>query len=235
VIDWLAWCGIPLGVLLSLSLAYWFLTRMRWVQGPAGVAAMAALLPFAVHSLLEYPFAYTYFLVSAGVLAGMVEARLLQPSMPGRLPRRLALAGSLALGGLGLGITYEYIQAEEEFRVVRFSNMRVGTIPEGHSSPNIHVLTQLGAMLRAGWIEAKPGMDSEDIRLLRHVARRFPYGALGYRYALAMALNGDPDGAAVQMRVMRGMYGEKYYQGLVYDLTGPQTARYPQLKAVRLP
>lgn len=235
VIDWLAWCGIPLGLLLSLALAYWFMTRMKRVQGPAGVAAMAALLPFAVHSLLEYPFAYTYFLVSAGVLAGMVEARLLQPHMPGRLSRRLALAGSLTLGVLGLGITYEYIQAEEEFRVVRFSNMRIGAIPEGHSSPNIHVLTQLGAMLRAGWIEAKPGMDSEDIRLLHHVARRFPYGALGYRYALAMALNGDPDGAAQQMRVMRGMYGERYYQGLAYDLTGPQTARYPQLKAVRLP
>lgn len=234
VLDLVAWCGIPLGLLLSGLLVYWFLTRLTRVRGTTATAAMAALLPFAVHSLLEFPFAYSYFLVTAGVLAGVVEAHMGAPRYTVCLPSRLVVAILLALGFLGVTMAYDYVKAEEEFRVVRFSNMRVGSIPEGHSSPTLHALTQLDAMLTAGWIEARPGMSASELLLLKQVALRFPYGALGYRYAVALALNGDPAGAARQMRVMRGMYGEEYYQGLISDLMGPQAERYPQLLAVPL-
>lgn len=234
VLDLLAWCGIPIGLALVLALAYWFLTRLRWVTDPAGVAAMAALLPLAVHSQLEYPFAYGYFLVTGGVLAGVVEASVRTKAKFWRMPARLLAGIAVVLGTLGAYASYEYILAEEDFRVVRFNGLRFGSIPVGYAAPELHLLTQLGAMLAAGRMEVRRGMSVEEIDLLRKVALRFPYGALGYKFAQALALNGDPEGATRQMKIMHGMYGPRYYAGLVQELRDLQKSKYPEFGKVHL-
>lgn len=229
VLDVLAWCGIPLGTALILALAGWFVFRIRQVSNVAGVAAMAAMLPMVIHSQLEFPFAYAYFLVNAGLLAGVVEADT-QTSSTLRcpMPDRLLTTMAVALGVLGLYTSYEYIKVEEDFRVVRFEGLRIGSTSIDYHPPSIHVLTQLGAMLQAARVQPRPGMESQEIELLRKVALRFPYGALGYRYALALALNGDPVGATKQLKTLRGMYGPRYYTGLIQDIREKQT-RYPEL------
>ena len=234
VLDLTAWCGIPLGIAITLALAYWLLTRLRRVQGTTGIAAMAALLPFTVHSLLEFPFAYGYFLAAAGILIGLVEAHLDRPPQTAPVSSRTALICAALYAALGLVITHDYIGAEKEFAVVRFNGMRIGKVPPDHEFPKILVLNQLDAMLRAGWLEPTPGMPAQQIELLRKVAKRFPYGALGYHYALALALNGNPAAAAEQLRVMHGMYGDGYYQALLLALQNLQMTRYPQLRALGL-
>jgi O-antigen ligase len=74
ILDVIAWNGVPLGILMTVVCAYWFFTRMRAANQLTAVYGMACLLPVAVHSMVEYPFAYSYFLVCAGLMAGIVEA-----------------------------------------------------------------------------------------------------------------------------------------------------------------
>jgi len=84
-------------------------------------------------------------------------------------------------------------------------------------------------MLDAAHADIRPGMSPEQLDSLATVARHFPYGALGYRYALALALNGRVDAALVQLRTMRATYGEGYFRTLVDDLED-RALRFPELR-----
>lgn len=232
VLDVVAWTGIPMGLLLVGACAYWFISRMRRAVGSDAVYAMAGLIPIVTHSMLEYPFAYAYFLVAAGFLVGIVEK-----SYPRQLKFRIKKAFLLPLllvftlaGGRAI---YEYMLVEEDFRVVRFQNMRIGQTPPDYVAPqNIWLLSHEGAMLKAARINPQRGMSNEEIDLLRMAALRFPYGSLGLRYVMALGLNGDPRGATQFMRVLYGMYGPSYYRAAVAVLRESQANEFPELAAV---
>lgn len=234
VLDILAWNGVPLGLVLTAACAYWFVSRMHGAMRSSAIYAMACLLPIAVHSMVEYPFAYSYFLLTAGLMVGIVEA-----SHRGihtiRLNLRWVGCALAAWFVLGSYMVYEYLLIEEDFRIVRFENLRIGQTPAEYKVPDVWMFSHMASMLKAGRQQALPGMKPDDLENLRKASLRFPYGALGLRYALALGLNGDPAGATRQMAVVRGMYGEYYYQAAVSALRALQQEKYPELSKVVTP
>ncbi|MEO8390294.1 MAG: Wzy polymerase domain-containing protein [Polaromonas sp.] len=233
VLDLLAWNGVPLGALLTAAIAWWFAKRIKMAKDSNAVYAMAVLLPVAIHSMVEFPFAYSYFLLAAGLMVGVVEG-----SLPDQKTKRLDLRWVGAALGiwfvLGTYMVYEYFLIEEDFRVVRFENLRVGKTPADYEVPHIWMLSHMGSMLNAGRQQPTPGMNEQDIENLRKTSLRFPYGALAVRYALALGLNGDPEGATREMAVIRGMYGAFYYQAAV-DVLRERQQQYPELAKVLTP
>lgn len=234
VLDMLAWNGVPLGLLFTAAIAYWFITRMVRVRGATGVYAMAGLLPFAVHSMVEYPFAYAYFLLTAGFLIGMVEACTPCTKV---IKLNLWMSRSVLIVWTVVGsfLMVEYFSVEEDFRVVRFENLKIGQTPTDYEQPKIWMLSQMAALLKALRFVPTTGMSPESLEDLRHVAHRVPMGPVNLRYAMALALNNDPAGAALEMRLIRSMYGEAYYQRAKSTLRGYAKEKYPQLSAVDLP
>ena len=164
--------------------------------------------------------------MTAGVLVGIVEVSV------GTRRKRIGVSvvGPLLAGLITLCsiVAYEYLQVEEDFRVARFANMRIGRVPEGFVYSEIHVLTQMGEMLEASRMRPHPGMPPEDIALLKRVANRFPYGALTYRYVEALALNDRIDAAKEELLVLRGLYGPEYYQAIRVEIT-ERGSDYPTL------
>lgn len=231
VLDLMAWTGVPLGLLFVALVGWWLLSRAAAVKEPAAVAAIAGLLPLTVHSQVEFPFAYAYFLVAAGLLIGIVEAH--HPAARAHasaLQRRWMVALAIPWTVAGAWVCYEYLLVEEDFRVVRFENLRIGQTSSAYEIPRIVLLGNLGEMLHAARIRPQPGMTPREIERLRKVALRFPWGALHLRYAYALALNGDPTGAALHMRVVRGMFGAEFFAAAKQELQGMQQ-RYPDVSA----
>lgn len=234
VLDLMVWCGIPIGLLLTGVMVYWGISRMRAVQKPGAVLAMAALLPIAVHSMLEFPFAYAYFLISAGFFIGIVEAAHV-PAKAVTVRTRwlwIVLGVWASLGGY---MTYEYLLIEEDFRIVRFENMHVGATPANYEVPHVWMLSHMAAMLQAARQIPKPDMPKTDLENLRKVSDRFAYGAIRFKYAQALGLNGDPAGATKQMQIIHGMYGDFFYRACKDELTRLATDKYPQLAQIALP
>ena len=233
VMDILAWNGLPLGLLLTGAILYWFVTRAFAARRVDAIYAMACLLPVAVHSMLEYPFAYAYFLIASGFMVGVVEAA----SSP---LKTIKFNIRWAWGFLGLWVSvssylaYEYFLIEEDFRVVRFENLKIGQTPSSYEVPDVWMISHMATMLKAARLRAYPGMSSEEIEMLRASSARFAYGALRFRYAQALALNGDLKGAVSQMATIRGMYGEAYYAGCKAALR-EQSGQYPLFATLLLP
>lgn len=233
VLDLLAWAGLPIGMALVGIGTYWFVTRMARVCQPVAIYAMATLLPFAVHSLLEFPFAYGYFLLWAGLMVGVVEATLSREQAV--LIRKCWLGTAfVALVVVGGALAREYLLIEEDFRIVRFENMRIGATEASYEAPDIWINTQMAAMLHASRQRAKPGMTPAEIDNLRRVALRFPWGALTFRYAMALGLNNDLDGANKMMELIHSMYGTTFYNVVRQELEEMKQT-YPQLDMVHAP
>lgn len=233
LLDLAVFIGVP-GALLVAALALgWLVKRLR--PGPAA-AGLFVLAPLAVHMQLELPHAYAYFLVPAGMLLGAFDAQTEPARRAGwRLPR-WALAGAAILWtALLAAMGYEYALAEEDFRVNRFENRRLGQTPAGYAAPELRLLTQLGEIAQAMRLRAQPDMRPQDLDVLERATRRYTWAALHYRAALAMGLNERPEQAAHHLLLIKQMFKHDIYEEGRKDWIRMGDEQYPQLRAVELP
>jgi len=207
LLDLALWVGLPLtGVFTALAVT-WAWRRTTATRALTPWYGLAVALPVAVHSMLEYPFAYAYFLVPVMLGVGVAEGAL-----GGRAWLRLGLrtAGGLLLMTtlLMMWSVAEYVKAEEDYRVARFEMLRIGATSLAYERPNIVMLSQLGALLEGIRLPLRSDMPASDLELLRTVALSNPLPTVKYRYAMALALNKRPAEATRQLQVLRAQHGE---------------------------
>lgn len=234
VLDLAVGVGLPLTFLLVGVTVVWLWRRLRAADDLLTWYCLAVALPFGVHSMLEYPFAYAYLLVPVMFLLGALEART-APAWIVRIPWSAAVTVWMFVFAVMVWSVVEYIEIEEDFRIARFEAMRMGRTPSDYERPHIVLLTQLDALLDGARIIPASNMTSERIELARKVAMRFPWPATQNRYALSLALNGNPDEAIRQLKVMRAMHGEKTYEGIRANWEMLAQSKYPQLGTLKLP
>lgn len=234
VLDLAVGAGLPLTGFLVLVTVVWFWRRVRATRQLLSWYCVAAVLPFAVHSMLEFPFAYAYFLVPAMFLLGKLEA-LTGGRAVWRMNSKIAAVAVGVAAVLAGWSVFEYLQIEEDFRVARFEALRVGQTPSDHERPKVLLLTQLKALLEGARIVPEAGMSPERLDLARKVALRYPWPATQNRYALSLALNGNTEEALRQLRVIRALHGEKTYAEIRLNWEVLGKDKYPQLRELKLP
>jgi O-antigen ligase len=226
--------GLPLTGLFVLMTITWLWRRVQATRQLPSWYCVAAVLPVAVHSMLEFPFAYAYFLAPAMFLLGQLEA-LTGDRAIWRIDARIATAAMGLVAAVACWSVVEYLQIEEDFRVARFEALRVGQTPPDHQRPKVHLLTQLGALLEGARITPETGMQPEQMELARKVALRYPWPATQNRYALSLALNDNAEEALRQLQVIRAMHGEKIYAEIRLNWQALGKEKYPQLRELKLP
>jgi hypothetical protein len=234
VLDMAIGLGLPLTGLALSTGGVWAWRRVRTVESLESWYAVALLIPFAIHSLLEYPFAYAYFLIPAMLAIALLERHNTVRAGP-VISRKVFVASLIAFSGLLGLVAVEYLEIEEDFRVARFEALKVGQTPADYERPQIILLTQLKALVMATRMEAHPDMSSEDVALLRSIALRFPFIPTLNQYALSLALNGNPQEAVRQLKVMRALCGEGQYAKIRGSWIDLANAQYPQLKVIEIP
>lgn len=234
ILDMVIGLGFPLAVLLVLLFCAWLYKCARAVATLPSWYCIAICLPITIHSLLEYPFAYAYFLFPFMLAVGLLHAEL-APKQYVHVAAWATRGFFLITAAVLLWCAIEYVQVEEDFRVARFEALHVGSTAEGYERPHIVVLTQLNTMLIATRSVARPAMPAEEIEMLRNAALRFPWTAIQNRYALSLALNGDMIAASRQLKVMRTMYGAKHYAYIRAKWMELARGELPQLKAMIYP
>ncbi|MDB5940898.1 MAG: O-antigen polymerase [Ramlibacter sp.] len=234
VLDLALGVGLPLTALLVLAVTVWVVGRVRSARSLIPWYCLAAVLPLAVHSMLEFPFSYAYFLVPALFLVGVLEAR--SGAKPfARLTAKPMAAGLLIATAAGAWSVVEYLRIEEDFRVARFEALRIGRTQDNYERPTVYLLTQLDALLHGARIVPRPGMSAADLELAREVALRFPWPATQNRYALSLALNGNPTEGLRQLQVIRALHGEAAYLQIKANWETLGESKYELLGQLALP
>jgi O-antigen ligase len=234
VLELVVGIGLPLTALLAGMTGVWLWHRVHRIQSLLAWYCVLALIPFCVHSMLEFPFSYAYLLLPAMVLLGMLEA-CVAPERVMRIPWRVAIAFWTFFCATMAWSAVEYVSIEEDFRVARFEAVHLGHTAEDYKRPHITLLTQLDALLEGPRIVPMPAMDAAQINLARRIALHFPGPATQNRYALSLALNGNPDEAIRQLLVIRAMHGESAYRSIKRYWSTLAEEKYPQLAQLNLP
>lgn len=237
VLDLFVFLGVPLGTILSGFVVVWWWRRARRIQASANATqAFFVLIPFLIHSLLEFPHAYAYFLVVAGLLMGGIDAWSEgEKSWVKQLPKGVFAGFIAAWVALLVAVGYEYALAEEDFRVNRFENRRLGVTPSEYQPPDLVLLTQLRDMLRGMRLRAQPGMSEEDIEILVKISKRYSWAPLQFRTALALGLNNRPEEATQQLRVIKSLFANVIYVEAKENFLRLQVEQYPELSRVEIP
>ena len=221
--------GLPIAILFYVGAAAWLWRRVQATKQLLPWYCLAVVVPLAVHSLLEFPFAYAYFLVPTMLILGVLE-RTLGNTRPLVNLKAWHAVVILCLVTIAMARSVvEYIEIEEDLRFVRLEAFRIGKIPSSHHKPNIILLTQLDVLLQGGRIAPNPTMTAVELTQSRKAALRYPWPAMQNRYALSLALNGDPTEAARQLRVLRAMYGDVTYAEIKSNWSYLAQYKYPQL------
>ena len=210
VLDLMTWAGIPLALLMSLGLVLWMLGWLR--KGPDVKLAtqrhwvFAIWLALLIQSLLEFPYAHTYFLLPAVLLAGAVTGSGLGVPAPTRV-RADPMAAVLALVAVALlGVTgWEYFRMEDDFRYNRFAHANFIGRPDHEALETPWLLDQLGALNASAKLPARAGMSADELARMRMLARRFHIISTRLDYARALALNGRLAEAEAELVIVRSV------------------------------
>jgi hypothetical protein len=237
VLDLLVWNGLILGSCACGAIIWWIASRWRAIRDADGWAAMAAGGVILVHSMVEFPHAYAYFLLPLAVLVGIVEAksRSTCPDGTGTSVSKWTYGITCtAMTGMLAWICVEYNAIEDAASRTRFSEAGYVTPGSSPQVPDVLLLDNQREFIWFRLTQARPGMSTEDLDRMRRVAERFMPPAVLLRYALALGLNGQEAESARQLRLICHLWPKKQCtEGR--DSWKLAKAKYPALQLIAYP
>lgn len=226
-LDLLVWCGYPLGLLLSVLIIWWFASRfisVCTVESAIGILLIAVL---GLHAMLELPHHYAYFLIPAGLWAGVVEWETAAPVRGGA--RSFGALCSVGLVIL-IGVWRDYPTIEEEFRTVRFEYLHIGPAASDRYSPSAPFLSTLTAFLRVSRTPYDVVLSEGDLQAFEQAVNRYPYPSLMARYAAALSVNRQDEKARAVFQKILQVYGGRTYSAQRKELIEYSSGRSSQLR-----
>lgn len=192
-LDLVIWCGIPLGLAISGALVWWFVDMVKKIGKPQDAILLMFVAVVGWHAMLELPLHYAYMLLPTGLVMGVLNARL---ATPVRFKLQRWHLGSLLLAAITLltFIARDYVQIEENFRVLRFERARIGTTPIQQPEAAV-LLNQMDEFVKLGRTSAKQGMTAQELGWMQKAAYAFPSLGNLFTLATALALNDKPQEA----------------------------------------
>lgn len=181
------------------------LTREHWW----GYAALGVL---ALHSLLEYPLWYAYFIGIAAVLLGAFDVTSHRLEL--RRVGRLSVAAILFLGTLSLwqGLqSYHHLENALRARSAAASAAAMTQVrDELLATLDYPLFSSYGQMFIAGMMELNDERLPEKLALNEHALRFIPAAGLSYRQALLLAASGQQQAARDWLEKVIWAYPAEY-------------------------
>lgn len=211
-IDLLIWFGIPAAAIAFVAFVVWIFQIIKNVQlktkSSDSLLLLLMITPIVIHSQLEYPFAYIYFLIVFSYFAGAIEtslgyARIYSNKM------KLAINGFVFSGIIAcLILTQDYLRIESDFRALRLESQFFTTKEQLHVfKPAPKLLTQYGTLINVLRRDSSAQPISKSVDSAKSVVLRFPW-LMTYQhyYALLIELQRCND-ARKEKAVIKSLFG----------------------------
>jgi O-antigen ligase len=208
VLDLLAKVGV-IG-LLAVALPFVWLLYGVWRRRLTPELAFLAtiILVMGVHSMLEYPLHYLFFLLPFAFALGYADERQL------RMPSGSMV--SLLIGVIAIGAAALTVRIWVDYKLVE----RLYYIPDGarqvtyqqYQASGQLLLVPYGTLAIANSAAITYGVAPIMAALEREAVHFYPGSGTVQRYALALALQGKTDEAVTQVRRLHHQYWNGYAQ-----------------------
>jgi len=196
IFQFAAEAGIAGLAVLFAALGVWMYGLRRATLDVAHWWGYAVLGVLGIHSLLEYPLWYSYFLAIAAILLGALDET--RYALELRHAGRFSLAATLLLGLLSLlNLHADYQRLKTALTIQtgtvaeRFSQARNGLV----TVQNGTLLSPYAELFMSHYIEVNQDKVTDKLRLSTRVARYMPIGPVVYRQAYLLAEDGQVEPA----------------------------------------
>lgn len=201
--DIMNYVGIYLGLLLIISFLLFITCVTLKIKKIDQLVVFLFLVPVGVHSLLEYPLHYAYFLLPVGLVLGVISSAVnLRPVIAsGALP----VVACMIFSAAGILITtYDYLKIENSFFSLRFEQQRLENT-HINSEVDVVALTHLGDMLWLSRVDPSVHHSESDIKRALNSTLLLPSLISQYKLATMYAFANKVDKANYWIVVMTRM------------------------------
>jgi O-antigen ligase len=219
-LDLLLWMGPWLGLLVIVTAAWWLwrhFSRASGTEEAIGWLAFAALLN---HSLLEYPYAYLYFVLVAGLLLGWLTGRRTRFGADlgarGGLVLSCGCAAVLAAGIYILVPEYNLLaqsRVNDHLRRARIANLPKVDLDK------VKVLDSLRAEERVLAEPRDKARSDAATALLKRVTQRMPTKGNLARLVFNYAYRAEPSKECAALNDVRKFYGRRVAEKVSSDVS----------------
>jgi O-antigen ligase len=194
-LDLMVWFGMPLGLLAAAVLFIATAKRLAAAASPEALATAFAAVALLLHSLVELPLHYAYFLLPLGLMLGSSAVApapsrtnvvgLLLPAR--RLVPLLALLPTLMLAWMAR----EYVALSDRRPILGIDEpTRHLLLTASPPAPDVFVLDRLQAFHAFAALPLEPGLANRDLDAAQAMMRRVPTAPAIERAALLDGING---------------------------------------------
>lgn len=199
----LAEMGLPALLALLAAAVIWLRGSLRRDATPETWWMLALLAILGIHSMLEYPLWYTYFLGTAALLLGAGDRQVWRLQL--RRIGRPALAAALLLGVMTLGNLWQsYVTLEGWMQRGKRGMLQpqdLGEVNQALLQIHRHSLfAPYVELVYAGSIAPDRVALADKLALSQSAQRFSPIREVVFRHALLLALAGQPAEALLQLR-----------------------------------
>lgn len=228
LLDLLIWNGPVLGSLIIIGSAVWLWKLLTQAHSLTATFAWLALSFFIFHSMLEYPHAYLFFLIPAGLLLGVLQASIAQPAKTLALPRWLVVIAA-SLGTVFILLAWrDYGLIEQEHQASVLEKHSEFIAKEDQAISNIYLLTHMREYIYFIRLPLQSGYSDAQLNELKDIVTRYPHFYFLLKSAYILALNDQVDEAYHNLLIISGLQSsKKLEQALTYLLD--QSTEQPKL------
>ena len=185
------WNGVILGFIISCLIVFFLLKVAIRSKDKESIILLSMVGAIFTHSMLEYPFAYAYFLLPMGFLLGIICGKQDQLIKSFYLDKKIYFLYSVVLTFLLIIIIYDYKRNESEHELMRYENVQLRNININGIEPKAILLNQLSEYI---WYVRQPistDISAQQLERMRKVVYRYPDRPVLYRYIQILYLNGQ--------------------------------------------
>lgn len=204
ILDILVWCGLPLGCILIFWIAY-FYTKIINFKIFTNLFALMMITPVIIHSFLEFPLFYSYFLIPCGLCTGLLinKSDLKRVSIPYIFSLLISIIGGI----LVYWVFMDYNAATNNQRLADHFEL-TGRKEKVILQPNLFFDLQRNNAEFTLW-ETKNRISADQLREFEKVVGSgFNVYAI-YKYAMILALNDQQAQAQALLNMINNRFSTK--------------------------
>ncbi|MBB6363075.1 MULTISPECIES: PglL family O-oligosaccharyltransferase [Acinetobacter] len=214
LVDIIVWCGIPIGISFILYCVYLISSSILKIKKIEELFAFCMILTFLVHSMLEYPLHYAYFLIPFGIFLGFILSANSNLKFYTFSFRYLGIYTLCLMAGLLLVWKDYLLYIEENHRAIDHS-LYTSNI-EFQQKRDLYILDELN--FRLYWIALNPKqkLSKEEIEAIEKMVSLYLTHFDLYKYAKILAYNGYENKARYHLQLIKQLYDvERSYKNLL--------------------
>ena len=212
LVDLLVWNGIFFGSLLIAILFIWLVYRIARIKNKPVVFLLAFILVLGVHSMLEFPLEYAYFLLPFSLAVGLIDNFEAKKVVVKRVPGLFINGVFLTVATFFLvNFWTQYDALDKDFHLMLAESKAYVVGPEHYSKKNIYLIDGKREFVRYMLEIPSVKQNSEQLAAMKKVVYRYPVPMAIYRYSVALALAGYTDMAELELAKIEILFGAKIF------------------------